>query len=79
MLTDDNLRHQKAFNSEKATVVTDVTLAYPDLTKPVNSLTTICVPAGTKNSHKQHHHGAARYRCDENKTCSRGRTGAPLI
>ena len=35
MLTDDNLRHQKAFNSEKATVVTDVTLAYQDLTKPV--------------------------------------------
>ena len=35
MLTDDNLRHQKAFNSEKATVVPDVTLAYPDLAKPV--------------------------------------------
>ena len=35
MLADDNLGHQKAFNSEKATVVTDITLAYPDSTKPV--------------------------------------------
>ena len=30
-----NIGHQKAFNSEKATVEPDITLAYPDLTKPV--------------------------------------------
>jgi len=30
-----NIGHQKAFNSEKATVEPDITLAYPDLAKPV--------------------------------------------
>ena len=42
-----NEKHQKAFNNVKATAVTDITLACPDFTKPVEIYTDASTALGS--------------------------------